>query len=215
MPSYSASAKAITGFDRQADGVLGRHSDGGSNIVPLTLGRHLQAGDRVATIGSSGFLIDRLRANGRASLLYASISHISEPKQSKRGEWFVRAQLAGSESPLKAVLVSGDALRRYFYFSETDESLYSVLGCAPDTQPGALRIAWRLRHPELQACGKGGPECAGVERAFNILAHPDLRRCYDQLRVEENAAPLYTYAGSGSLLVEGDLAADGLAFFGR
>ena len=214
-PGNSASAKAITGFDQQAVGFLCHHADGGSTIVPLTVGRHLEAGDRVATIGSSGFLIDRCRANRRSSFLYASISHVSEPKQSKRGEWFVRAELAGSESPLTAVLVAGDALRRYFYLMEVNESLYSLLGCAPDAQPGALRIAWRLRNLELQACGKGGPECALVERAFNILAHPDLRRCYDQLRVDKNAAPLFPYGGSGSLLVEGDLAADGLAFFGR
>ena len=32
-------------------------------------------------------MIDRCRANRRSSFLYASISHVSEPKQSKRGEW--------------------------------------------------------------------------------------------------------------------------------
>ncbi|MCC6396661.1 MAG: J domain-containing protein, partial [Bacteroidetes bacterium] len=214
-PSNSASAKAITGFDRQADEVLCRHADGGSTIVPLLVGRYLEIGDRIATIGSAGVLIDRCRANQRSSTLYASISHVSEPKQSKRGEWFVRAELAGSECPLTALLVSGDALRRYFYMMEPDESHYSVLGCTPDTQPDALRIAWRLRNLELQACSKGRPEYARVERAFNILAHPDLRRCYDQLRVDENAAPLFPYGGSGSLWVEGDLADDGAAFFGR
>lgn len=214
-PGNSASAKAITGFDRQADEVLCRHADGGPTIVPLLVGRYLEIGDRIATIGSAGVLIDRRRANQRSSTLYASISHVSEPKQSKRGEWFVRAELAGRESPLTALLVSGDALRRYFYMMESDESLYSVLGCTPDTQPDAMRIAWRLRNLELQACGKGRTECARVERAFNILAHPDLRRCYDQLRVDENAAPLFPYGGPGSLLVEGDLAGDGVAFFGR
>lgn len=214
-PSNSASAKAITGFDRQADEVLCRHSDGGSTIVPLLVGRYLEIGDRIATIGSAGVLIDRCRANQRSSTLYASISHVSEPKQSKRGEWFVRAELAGSESPLTAVLVCGDALRRYFYLMESNETLYGVLGCSPDASTGTLRTAWRIRKLELQAFGNAGPEARRVERAFNILAQPQLRRCYDQMRVDENAAPLFPYGGHGSVLVEGELAGDGAAFFGR
>jgi len=54
-----------------------------------------------------------------------------------------------------------------------------------------------------------------AERAFNILAHPDLRNCYDHMRKDEDAPPLFPYGGFGSILAEGHLSEDGQAFFAQ
>ena len=38
-----------------------------------------------------------------------------------------------------------------------------------------------------------------LELAFNVLAHADLRNCYDALCKNEDAAPLFPYGGFGSI----------------
>ena len=58
-------------------------------------------------------------------------------------------------------------------------------------------------------------ERSKLERAFNILAHTDLRNCYDALRRDEDSPPLFPYGGFGSILVEGQLSDDRVAFFGH
>lgn len=45
---------------------------------------------------------------------------------------------------------------------------------------------------------------AQIERAFNVLARPDLRACYDALRNDEDAPALFPYGGFGSSL-SGDI----------
>jgi hypothetical protein len=50
-------------------------------------------------------------------------------------------------------------------------------------------------------------------RAFNILAHPELRACYDALLSDPGATALFPYGGFGSLLVAGDRSRDGTTFY--
>jgi hypothetical protein len=66
---------------------------------------------------------------------------------------------------------------------------------------------------ELDAAGSPARDRAQIERAFNVLAHPDLRSCYDAMRKDEDAPALFPYGGFGSIIVEGDLSEDGEAFF--
>lgn len=122
----------------------------------------------------------------------------------------VRAEIPGATAAPKALLISGDALRRYFYLLDGPASLYQILGCEPNAGMDMLRTFWRLRSLELAGTTR---EPATAERAFNVLANPDLRRCYDALRVDEDAPPLFPYGGFGSILVAGNLADD--AFFGH
>jgi hypothetical protein len=71
-------------------------------------------------------------------------------------------------------------------------------------------MAWRIKQLQVGDCNG---ERAKVERAFNILANPQFRKCYDALRQDECAPGLFPYAGGGSILVEGDLSADSETFF--
>lgn len=52
-----------------------------------------------------------------------------------------------------------------------------------------------------------------MERAFNILAQPDLRACYDALLLDPEASALFPYGGFGSLLVAGERSRDSHTFF--
>jgi hypothetical protein len=117
---------------------------------------------------------------------------------------------------MASVLLSGDAIRRYFYQVDHEHesaTLYLRLGVSPSATPADLRMAWRIRQIELGAHAANVAERAQIERAFNILAHPDLRKCYDSLRRDEDAPPLFPYGGFGSILVEGNLSEDCGAFF--
>ena len=68
---------------------------------------------------------------------------------------------------------------------------------------------------ELGMAAADRPVRSRAERAFNILAHPDLRNCYDRMRKDEDAPPLFPYGGFGSILTEGHLSEDGQAFFAQ
>jgi hypothetical protein len=52
-----------------------------------------------------------------------------------------------------------------------------------------------------------------VERAFNLLANPELRACYQALLTCPDAPALFPYGGFGSLLATGELSADRETFF--
>jgi hypothetical protein len=54
-----------------------------------------------------------------------------------------------------------------------------------------------------------------LERAFNLLAQPELRACYDALLLDPEAAAVFPYGGFGSLLVTGERSRDGATFFAQ
>ena len=114
------------------------------------------------------------------------------------------------------MFVSGDAIRRYFYApdqSKAPQDLYGLLGVSEAAPPADLRVAWRVRQLESGVRDARPAERVWIERAFNILSHPDLRNSYDTLRRDEDATPIFPYGGFGSILVQGDLSNDGEAFF--
>jgi hypothetical protein len=78
-----------------------------------------------------------------------------------------------------------------------------------------LRVAFKLRYLELKSAGVPHAERLALERAFNILGHPELRVCYDALLADAEAPAIFPYGGFGSLLVAGEPARDGKTFFAR
>jgi hypothetical protein len=76
-------------------------------------------------------------------------------------------------------------------------------------------LAFKIRKLELQKQAANKNALAGLERAYNILAQPKLRACYNTLLKDPEAPALFPYGGFGSLLVGGDLSRDGQTFFAR
>jgi hypothetical protein len=66
---------------------------------------------------------------------------------------------------------------------------------------------------EFRAAGTSNRDSATLERAFNILAQPELRACYDSLVKDSSAPTLFPYGGFGSIVVAGDRSRDGQTFF--
>ena len=85
----------------------------------------------------------------------------------------------------------------------------------PRLHPSDLRLAFKVRMLELQAERARREQLQAVERAFNLLANPELRSCYQALLIDPDAPALFPYGGFGSLLVAGELSADRETFFAR
>jgi hypothetical protein len=193
-----------------------RFEDGTTAEAPGILARFLQRRDQLRFLGArTEILIQHPTGRRRQQLLHATIGYVGLPNPGKNGEAFVRAELPDCKEGPRALFLSEGALRRYFYLLDGDEpqSLYRLLR-VPDTATlDQLRFAWRMRSLELQVSDSKARDLPYVERAFNVLAHADLRNCYDALCKNENAAPLFPYGGLGSILADGHLSDDEDAFF--
>lgn len=194
-------------------------ADGTSSELPSFLGRFLRPFDHLSLLSPTNTEVLIRRQPPRARLqqfLFATVGYVSRPKHSDSGGFFVRAELPNCSGKPKNLFLAGSALRRYFYLLDGDNrwpSLYALLGASEAASPADLRLAWRLRTLEFDVAGSQARNRSQIERAFNVLAHPDLRSCYDRLRKDEDAPALFPYGGFGSILVEGHLSEDGEAFF--
>ena len=193
--------------------------NGAGGGISAFLGRFLGPFDQVALLSpaSTEVLIRRQPPRARPQqFLFATIGYVSRPKFSDGGGFFVRGELPNCSGKPKSLFLADSALRRYFYLLDDDSrrpSLYALLGVAETANPADLRLAWRVRSLELDAAGSKARDRALIERAFNVLAHPELRSCYDAMRKDEDAPALFPYGGFGSIFVEGHLSEDGEAFF--
>lgn len=115
--------------------------------------------------------------------------------------------------------LSALAIREHFFavngVDSTRDELYGALSSHSDATLTELRLAWRLKSIELALSSDQRIKNIHIERAFNILANPELRECYDRLKRDENALPVFPYGGYGSILVEGRLIEDGKTFIGN
>jgi hypothetical protein len=209
----------------QADRVVCQLSRGAPVIVSSALGCYLWAGDEIVVPlgGDETEIYVRKTASARPlrDLYQAPIGYVTQPKEDKRKELFVMAEVRRSRLGIAAIHVPCSAVRDYFYVAdrhrewEKQQSLYEIVGMPAAAGPAELRLSFKIRQIELQRNGTGPNAQRNLERAYNILAHPELRACYDALLRDPEAPVLFPYAGFGSLLVTGDRSRDGETFFAR
>jgi hypothetical protein len=138
-------------------------------------------------------------------LYFGSIGYVAQPKTDKRGEYFLRAEVSESRLGLKQIHARNEAVRDYFYFSNRrrpgceEETLYDLLGAAHSASPTDLRLAWKVRLLEWEKANRNRDRSRAIERAFNLLANPDLRSCYDSLLRDGDAPALFPFGGFGSI----------------
>ena len=202
-------------------------NDGGSIFVSKFLAAHIGPGDEITfplAIDSADarteLYVRTGSSSGRNRDLYQSpIRYVVQPKADNRGQLYVRAEVSSGRLGISSVHLPCEALRDYFYVAnrhkpwERQTSLYETLRINPTASPAELRLAFKLRQLELRAAGASGRDHGAVERAFNILAQPELRACYDSLLRDPSAPVLFPYGGFGSILVTGDRSRDGQTFF--
>jgi hypothetical protein len=195
-------------------------------LIPSFLAGHLRAGDEIcAEAGTSSpacEVLARRRVNGRRSwqLYFSRIGYVTQPKSDKRDQYFVRAEVIASKLGITSLHLPGSAIRDHFYFftrrpgEDRSATLYDLLRAAPTAAFADLRLCYRIRRLELSAAGPG-EELRAIERAFNLLMHPQLRSCYDALLRDADSPTLFPYGGSRQCVVSGELANDGQTFFVR
>ena len=154
-------------------------------------------------------------------LYFVPIAYVTMPKPDKRDQYFVRAAVTDSQLGVKHVHLLNDAVRDYFYFSNRrrpgceEETLYDLLRTVPSAAPMDLRLALKVRLLELQTNAAPKDQLQAAERAFNLLAQPDLRSCYQALLLDPDAPALFPYGGFGTLLAAGELSSDRETFFAK
>ncbi len=164
-----------------------------------------------------------LQSSGRrpSELYFASIGYVTQPKTDKRNNYFVRAEIAGPRLGVKQIYLPSRAVRDYFYFANRrcpgceDQTLFELLRTPASASPTDLRLALKVRMLELQTERAESKQLRLVERAFNLLANPELRSCYQALLLDADAPAVFPYGGFGALLAAGELSADRETFFAR
>jgi hypothetical protein len=167
-------------------------------------------------------ILIRKAPNPKVRAVYlAPIGYVTKPKEDRRGQLYSLAEVRGSAVGISAVRLNCDVIRDYFYVTRTyrrghgQPSFYEVLKTTASASLAELRLAYKLRELELRATHADPSELKAIERAFNILAEPELRACYDALLKDPDAPALFPYGGFGSVLVEGERSHDGETFFVR
>ena len=195
-------------------------------LVPRVPASYLRPGDDIC-VGASGTPIRECLAtqNGfhrkARQLYFGRIGYVAQPKTDKRGEFFVRAEVLESALSIRSLHLPNSAVRDYFYFftptppGKRPPTLYEVLRTRPTATPADLRLSYRICRLERETESAANPEVRSAERAFNLVAHPDLRSCYDALLLDPDAPAVFPYGGFGQCVVSGELAEDGATFFVR
>ena len=201
-------------------------TDGEDILVPRIPASYLRPGDdlRVAVFSSPihEYLATQNGLRRKARQLYfGRIGYVAQPKADKRGEHFVRAEVLESALGIRSLHLPNSSVRDYFYFftqappGKRPPTLYEVLRTRPTATPADLRLSYRICRLEHESDSAAKPEIRSAERAFNLLAHPDLRSCYDALLQDPDAPAVFPYGGFGQCVVSGELSEDGTTFFVR
>jgi hypothetical protein len=201
---------------------------GGYLVVSKLLGSFIAPGETIEFAlpdenGRNGteILIHKRPDLKRKDVYLAQIGYVAKPKEDRRGQFYSLAEVRGSTLGISAVRLNYEVVRDYFYVTRTSRrnkeqpNFYEVLKTTPTASLAELRLAYRLRELELRAGRAEKFELVRIERAFNILADPELRACYDALVKDPETPVLFPYGGFGSLMVEGERSRDGKAFFAR
>ena len=200
----------------------GRHL----TLSPL-LGSHLRVGDEVNATGVAESMAKEVeiyihKPSVRKTDVYQTkISYAALPIADKRGDLFVRIEVVESQLGIRAIHIPCTVIRDYFFSANRNStwsrqpSFYYLLHLPPDVTFKELRLGYRIRRMELMKENASKTELATIERAYNMLADPDMRAVYNELRNDPTTAVPLPYSGFGSLIVRGERDPGGVFFTNR
>lgn len=222
-----ACRRTVAKTSKKGDKVECVFSDGSSILLSSFVASFVRPGDEVRfplAIGTAAantelYISNPKSPQGRRDIYQASVGYAAQPKKDKRGNLFVSAKVLSQHLGISAIHIRCEALRDYFYAANRrrpwnqQPTFYQLMRINPHTSAAEVRVAFKLRTLELRAARASPNNLSSVERAFNILAQPELRPCYDALLTDPESPAVFPLRGFGSLLVAGDLARDGTMFY--
>jgi hypothetical protein len=134
---------------------------------------------------------------------------------------FVRLEVVAGQFGMSAIHIPCHAIRDYFFVTDREKpwgsqiSFYRLLHVPQTVRFCELRLAYRVRRMEFRQAKAQKSEVAVLERAYNMLADPELRAVYGTLLSNPETPTPFPYSGFGSVLVEGEQAKEGDVFFAR
>ena len=200
-------------------------ADGHEFVLPRLIGSNVRIGDEIAVANPTGTATANTeiyirKASFRAADVYqVKAGYAALPKQDKREELFVRVQVPGGQFGIDAVNIPCTVIRDYFFAVNRNAmwpnqpTFYYLLRLPRDVTFKELRLAYRLRRMELQKENPSHADLATLERAYNLLAEPNIRAQYDNVLKDGTASVAFPYSGFGSLIVRGERSADSGVFF--
>ncbi len=202
-----------------------RLAQGAPIIVSAFLANFLNPRDEIqvplgeSVTGTEIHITRERHSHGTRELYQAPIGYVTKPREDKRRELYALAGVRESRLGISGISIPCSAVREYFYVADRRRpwgkqlTFYETVGIPPTANPAEMRLSFRVRQLELQRDDAKKDSFAAIERAFNILAHPELRASYDALLMDSDAPALFPYGGFGSLLVSGNRSKDGATFF--
>ena len=226
--SFQVCGERVVSISREQAALRCTFANRARVLVPLLLANHIATGDEIAfpvpaddALGPEIYVTKASSTRTRTCLYLAPVGYASKPKLDKREQGFVSAQIRAGNLGISSVFLACEQLRDYFYRIATTgrepvrATLYETLHIEPSASPAEIRVAFKLRNLELKMIGAERGEQVKLERAFNILGHPELRAHYDALLIDPEVPATFPYCGFGSLLVTGERSRDGQTFFAR
>jgi hypothetical protein len=204
-------------------------SHGSPLLVSNVLATHIRPGDDIRFplslesngVGTEVYIGKPIPSARDRDVYQAPIGYAAQPKNDKREQPYIRAEVSRGRLGISALHFPCEVLRDHFYVADRrlpwdkQRTLYEILRIPASASPAELRLGFKLREAELHAEGAPKTDVAAAERAFNILACPELRSCYESLLSNPLAPVLFPYGGFGSVVALGDRSRDGQAFFVR
>ncbi len=196
-------------------------------LLPLLFANHIAVGDEITlpippgNAAGAEIMVKGASPGARRSIYLVPIEHATQPKLDKRDQSFVPAQVRNGNLGISSVFLPCETVREYFYGlgdsknGSVPATLYRTLLIGTSASLAEMRVAFKLRSLELKTIGAARAEYVKVERAFNILGHPELRAHYDNLLTDPEIPAIFPYGGVGSLLVAGDRSRNDETFFAR
>lgn len=202
-------------------------ANGASILLSNFLASFIRPGDELLfplDVGAGGgrtqiYIRHNAEEKRRQDVFQAEIGYAAQPRRDRRDNLFVSVDVRDTRLGISAINLRCMALRDYFYVGNRrrawnrQSSFYELLGVDPKVLPAELRLAFKLRSLELRTADAPTGDIRSLERAFNMLAYPELRACYDALLNDPDSAAVFPYGGFGSLLVAGDCSRDGSTFY--
>ena len=201
--------------------------EGGRLLVSNLLGAHIRPGDEMelplafgSLDGGTEIYVHKNSGKPRThDVCQVSIGYAAQPRCDKRELLYVRADVSQGHLGISALHIPCNLLRDHFYVANRGKpwdrqlSLYETLRIPPTASLAELRLAFKLRALEFYSEKSPKSGLSVIERAFNILARPELRACYDGLLRDPSAPAIFPYGGFGSILVAGNRSRNGHTFF--